>query len=268
MPVHLTDSELTLLAHLDRKREKRITAAEANLIIGPDATRKLAAMANKGVLDRVGRGVYVPRPLRAMGRPWSISALVAVEQLLQQTPHYIGGLAALTIHRLTEQLYASTVDVFLSGRRYPRTLANAKVRFHSVDRNELAIGVVLVSVEEVDVRISDREKTVLDCLNHPTAFGGLARGVYTADLVLDKVKIGKLVNYALDLSPMSSLQRLGVLMERHGVSARQVQRIASRVRTTKNLPAMIPGRRTGRFNAKWRIFENDLTNADSDSSSA
>jgi predicted transcriptional regulator of viral defense system len=253
----LTSTELALLSALDRQRTTRVTVAQAKDLVGPGAGDLLASLARKRVLDRIGRGVYLARPLRAIGRPWSISALAAVELTLRDEPHYIGGLAALTIHRLSDQLNSSLVDVFVVRRRRKRTVANANVRFHSIRDSEIGIGVSTVAIERVNVRVSNPEKTVLDALNHSSAFGGSAQGLRIADRALDKVDVATLVTYALQLSPTSTIQRLGVLMQRRDADDEQQARLADAIRGTRNLPAMIPGPRRGRFNATWRIFEND-----------
>jgi predicted transcriptional regulator of viral defense system len=253
----LTNTELALLSALDRQRTTRVTVAQAKDLVGPSAANVLARLARKRVLDRIGRGVYLARPLRAIGRPWSISALAAVELALRDEPHYVGGLAALTIHRLSDQLNSSLVDVFVVGRRRKRTVANANVRFHSIRDAEIKIGVSVVVIERVNVRVSNPEKTILDALNHSSAFGGTAQGLRIADRALDKVDLATLVTYALDISSTSTLQRLGVLLQRRDSDDQQQARLATAIRGTKNLPAMIPGPRRGRFNATWRIFEND-----------
>ena len=227
-------------------------------MIGSAAAKVVASMARKGVLDRVGRGVYVIRPLRAVGRPWSVSAYTTVALALSDTRYYIGGLAALTVHRLTDQMHASVVDVFLAERRAPQVMANARVRFHSVPAAELVVGLSSVIVEQVPVWMSDPERTLVDALNYPYAFGGVAQGVRAVDHALSKVSLDRLVTYALKLSGMSSLQRLGVLMERHGAPGQQLARIEDEVRNTKNVPAMVPGPRRGPVNPRWHISENDL----------
>jgi|SRR5579859_835016 len=253
----LTSTELALLSALDRQRTTRVTVAQAKDVVGPGAAKLLASLARKHVLDRIGRGVYVVRPLRAIGRPWSISALAAVELALRDEPHYVGGLAALTIHRLSDQLNASLIDVFVVRRRRKQTVANANVRFHSIRGSEIGVGVSVVVIERVNVRVSTPEKTVLDALNHSSAFGGKAQGLRIADRAIDKVDLAMLVTYALELSPTSTLQRLGVLLQRRDADDQQQARLAVAIRETKNLPAMLPGPRRGRFNARWRIFEND-----------
>jgi predicted transcriptional regulator of viral defense system len=113
----LSPRELALLSELDRKHRTQVTSDEARELLGAATHRVLSDMARKGLLNRVSRGVYVVRPLRSVARPWTVSALAAVEHLLTNEPHYIGGLVAVTLHRLTEQLYASVVDAYVLSRR-------------------------------------------------------------------------------------------------------------------------------------------------------
>jgi predicted transcriptional regulator of viral defense system len=254
----LSPSELALLAELDRRKQTRITIGEAKEVLGSAAANVVSRMARKGALHRVARGIYIVRPLRAIGRPWSVSAYTAVEQALNGKRHYIGGLAALAFHRLTTQMHASAVDVFLAERKAPQVVANARIRFHNVPATELETGLASVNVELMPVWMSDPERTLVDALNYPYAFGGIAQGVHAVDNALGKVNLELLVTYALRLSGTSSLQRLAVLMERHGSPAEQMIRIENEVRNTKNLPAMIPGPRRGPVNPRWRISENDL----------
>src|SRR4051794_24369606 len=92
----------------------------------------------RGGLDSRTQGCARPhssRPLRSPslprhGGPWSLPSLVAVEILLASEPHYVGGLVAFTLHRLTQQQYLSVVDAFITGFRRSRRLGDAEVRFH------------------------------------------------------------------------------------------------------------------------------------------
>jgi predicted transcriptional regulator of viral defense system len=263
----LSSTELALLSELDRRQQTRITTNEAKDIVGATGTKVVADLARKGALDRVGHGVYVVRPLRAVGRRWSVSAFTAVAQALSEKRYYIGGPAALTLHRLTEQMHISVVDVFLGERRLPQILANARVRFHNLPVAQLEDGLAPVLIEQVPVSVSDPERTLVDALNHPSAFGGVAQGVRAVERALPKVNLDRVVTYALKLSGSSSLQRLGVLMERQRAPESLLARLEGGIRNTRNLPAMIPGPRKGPFNPRWHISENDKTVSASGSSS-
>ena len=254
----LGPQEVALLSELDRRRLTRVTSGQAREVLGVATHRVLSDMARKGLLDRVGRGVYLVRPLRSVARPWSVSALAAVEYLLQDEPHYVGGLIALTLHRLTDQQHASLIDAFVLRRRKERIIANATVRFHASKANRIGVGTTHVQVENAAVSVSDPEKTLLDALDYPQPFGGLREGVRLVSRSLDRVKPAVLIDYALELSTTSTLQRLGVLLERHGTVQAQLDVLAARIRNTSNKPTMVPGPRTGTLNPTWHIIENDL----------
>jgi predicted transcriptional regulator of viral defense system len=247
-----------MLAEMSRRRQDRLSVVEARHLVGTPALKVVSSMARKGLLDRVRRGVYVVRPLRAIARPWSLTALVAVEQAMAGEPHYIGGLAAFTLHRLTEQTHATVIDVYLAAHRRTATIANARVRFHKIAKADLLLGLQTVAIEQVPVSVSDPERTLLDALDRPAAVGGLLHGVPLVLRALDRVDTALLASYACTQSSTSTIQRLGVLLERRGAAEGILAALSDRVRDTVNKPAMLPGSRRGRLHPRWRIIENDL----------
>lgn len=250
--------ELALLSNLDRMRRTEVTSDEARELLGDASHRVLSDMARKGLLDRISRGLYVVRPLHAVGGPWSVTAAAAVEHLLTGEPHYIGGSLAFTLHRLTQQQHMSVVDAYVLRRRRRRTISHASVRFHIVEPERIELGSARYPIEGVSVAMSDPEKTVLDTLDHPAAFGGLHEAVRMVNRALDRVDADIVIEYALQLSRPSTLQRLGVLLERHDTASSRLGALADRVRSSSNKAAMVPGPRVGRLHPSWHIIENDL----------
>jgi hypothetical protein len=60
---------------------------------------------------------------------------------------------------------------------------------------------------------------------------------------------------------MSTVQRLGVLLERHGVPDSELNQLAQRSANTSNVPSMVSGSRRGRYNSRWHVIENDIFTA-------
>ena len=136
-----------------------------------------STLVRKGALDRIRPGLYAVRPFRAMARPWTLPSLVAVEILLADEPHYVGGLAAFTVNHLTQQLYVSVVDVFITSYRRPRKLGNAQVFFHRRKPSMFASGLTRIEVTGTPVVVSDPERTVLDALEEPHVVGGMYEAI-------------------------------------------------------------------------------------------
>ncbi|MBS2024516.1 MAG: hypothetical protein JST92_19115 [Deltaproteobacteria bacterium] len=227
--------------------------------VGSRAAKHVASrLVRKKILERVGRGRYLIRPLRTHGRPSTPSAPAIAFALLQHEPFYLGGLWALSHHRLTSQQYASVLDVFVRTRRPSRKVANARLQFHRVPVARLAHGTIEADVEGVHVRVSTPERTLLDLLDLPSLAGGALAAIRHVESSLPRVSVATLVNDAARGSQISTCQRLGVLLERFGVPPRKLRPIAARIRETKSLLSLHAGRpRTGRVNKRWLVVEND-----------
>jgi predicted transcriptional regulator of viral defense system len=255
----LSRREASLLAGWERERRVSVTTADIRDLVGPGVARDVASrLVAKRVLQRVGRGKYLVRPLRTQTRPSSVSAAVQAAVLLQGEPYYLGGLWAITFHRLTEQQYVSVLDAFVGRRHSSRRLGNARILFHRLGSARLLDGVASVDLEGMQVRISDPERTVLDLVDLPVLAGGASEALALMKRTLQKLDRAKLVAHAVRGARNSTCQRLGVLLERAGMAPRRLTELHRRVTKTKSLLSMNPGApRTGTFNRRWSVIEND-----------
>ncbi|HEY2516588.1 MAG TPA: type IV toxin-antitoxin system AbiEi family antitoxin [Polyangiaceae bacterium] len=237
----------------------RITRAEVAARWGNDKADKITSiLVRKGALRRVGRGIFLVVPLRAQSKPSTSSAAVEVAALLQDEPYYLGGLWALTYWRLTPQQYTAQMDAFVVRSHVPRTLANARVRFHRVLASRIAKVPERASIEGASVHVSTREGTLLDLLDYPDLAGAMRAALGFVELALDEVDVGKLVRLAATVSRPSTCQRLGVLLERRGVASSRLASLRRRASGTRSLTSMVPGApRRGTVNSGWRVVEND-----------
>ena len=253
----LTPRETAVLAWADRARRTRLTVRDMAEAVGPSAAPKTASsLARKGVLDRVGRGVYVVRPLRAVAAPWSLSALAAVAALLDGQRYYVGGPAALALHRLTTQSYGSVVDVFVTGHRRPRELGGARIVFHEAPPALIGFGLTTVPIEGVPLSVSDPERTLLDLLEHPRMLG-IPETLAAVAAAAARVDLARLLGYATRWPNLSTCQRLGVLLERAGTPPDALRPLADRVRSAGVAAMVRAAPRRGPTHRVWRIVEND-----------
>ena len=255
----LSSRERLALAEWERARVSRVTRADVAARWVNDKVDKItSALVRKGALRRVGQGIFLVVPLRAQAKPSASSAAVTVAALLQDEPYYLGGLWALTYRRLTPQQYAAQMEAFVVRSHQPRTLANARVRFHRVLESRIAKLSERASVEGASVHVSTREGTLLDLLDYPDLAGAMRAALGFVEVALDQVDVGKLVRLAATVSRPSTCQRLGVLLERRGVASSRLAPLRRRASRTRSLTSMVPGApRRGQVNAGWRVVEND-----------
>ena len=255
----LSSRERLILAEWERARVTRVTRTEIAMRWGEDKADKItSALVRKRALRRVGRGIFLVVPLRAQARPSTSSAAMTVAALLQDEPYYLGGLWALTFWRLTPQQYTAQMDAFVIRSHRPRTLANARVRFHRAPASRIDEVSERAFVEGASVNLSTREGTLLDLLDYPGVAGAMRAALGFVELALDQTDLGKLVRLAASVSRPSTCQRLGVLLERRGVALSRLAPLRRRVSGTRSLTSMVPGApRRGQVNARWRVVEND-----------
>jgi predicted transcriptional regulator of viral defense system len=226
-------------------------------VVGSAAAPKTAStLARKGVLDRVGRGVYVVRPLRAVAAPWSVSALAAVAALLEGQRYYVGGPAALSLHRLTTQAYGSVVDVFVTGHRRARELGNARVVFHEAPPELFGFGLTTVPIESIPLSVSDPERTLLDLVEYPRMLG-IPETLAAVASAAKRVDVARLIEYAKRWPNLSTCQRLGVLLERARAAPEALQTLADHVRGAGVTAMLRAAPRRGPTHPVWRVVEND-----------
>jgi predicted transcriptional regulator of viral defense system len=236
-----------------------VTIADLREAVGASVARDVASrLVTKKVLERVGRGKYLVRPLRTQTRPTTVSPALQVAILLHGERYYLGGLWAMTVHRLTEQQYVSVLDAFVARRHFAKRLGATRVAFHRIGSERFRYGVGDTEIEGLLVRVSDRERTVRDLLVFPAMFGGVSQALRNIERVIPDIDHAKLADYAARGARNSTCQRLGVLLERAGMTPRRLARLHDRVEKTKSVLSMDPDApRAGRFNRRWSVVEND-----------
>lgn len=257
----LSEREVQLLASWERDRRVFVTVGDIADVVGEagaianDIARRLA---RKGALTRIARGKYLVRPLRLQGRPSVSSTAMAAGALLAHLPYYLGGLWSIRHHGLSEQSYGNVVDAFVPRRLQNRSLGVGRVRFHALPPRLFDYGVAPVVMEGLSVKVSDLERTLLDGVDHPRVFDGIDASVQRLRSAVGRADAARLIDYAARGSRASTCQRLGLLLERAGVSSRKLAPLHKRVRETNSLLSLLPHEpRTGPVNQRWSVVEND-----------
>ncbi len=255
----LSPREAHLLSTWERARKTRITLDELRESLGQPAARiVVGSLLRKGLLERIGPGNYLVHPFRALAHPQAVSSAVMAAMLLADEPYYLGGWWALSLHRLTQQVYGSLLDAYTTRQRRNRTLGAARMIFHVLPPSAFTYGVAVVTIDGTAVRVSDPERTVLDALDYPKTFGGVREALRLVVPGLRLIDVERLISYAARGSRPSTCQRLGVLLERRGVAQEALTPLARRVEETASLLSMLPDLpRTGSVNTRWRVVEND-----------
>jgi predicted transcriptional regulator of viral defense system len=180
------------------------------------ATKLLADMARKGVLSRVGRGRYAVIPADVLyGRQTFVAdPFQIVDQLLRReglTEYYVAYQSAALVYGAANQLPQALL-VALPGQRRPIALGQAEILFIQIKRPKF-FGSQEIRYHDAVLRISDREKTLLDCLDRFDLCGGMDEVVHTIGALWPEVDAARLLTYVPAMHNQALVHRLGYILE-------------------------------------------------------
>jgi predicted transcriptional regulator of viral defense system len=217
MVAGVSGANRAFLARLNRELPGPFTVEEAATAgdVGHDrAARLLRDLTKGGWLVRLQRGLYTTVPLEAEDpRSWSADPWAIANAAL--APGYVGGWTALHHWDLTDQIFSTTV--FITARSVPaRKRKIGPAQFELRHRPPSALfGTRNVWREGAPVPVSDRERTLIDCLDDPLLGGGLrhtaeALTSYSADPEATWLRV---LEYGERLGNLTVFKRLGYLLE-------------------------------------------------------
>ncbi|OPX65740.1 hypothetical protein [Methanoregula sp. PtaB.Bin085] len=173
----------------------------------------LSRMEEKGFIERIEKGKYLIIPLGSEKGKYTLHEFVIASYLVE--PFAISYWSALHHYGLTEQI-PNTVFVQTPARKKKNQMEIFGVNYQIVRvKEEKFFGVRKEWIEETPISITDKEKTIIDCLDKPHYAGGIietAKALKTGSLDYNQLR-----NYALKIDNFAVVRRLGYLCERMAI---------------------------------------------------
>lgn len=244
----LASQDKTIFTTDDARRVSLASVAAVDLMI--------AKLLKKGWLVRLNRGTYLIVPLSAgEGGEYSENWYVIARHLIAPALYYLSHFSALDIHEMTTQPVL-TVYISTPKRRIQKEIAGATYRFvHTRPDDCWGIEDVWVTPSR-QVKVSELERTVLDCLDRPDLSGGIievARGLWAKR---EDIDFEKLAAYTTRLGRKSVAKRLGFLLETHGLGSATTRRVLQGLVTASYTPLDPSLPPSGPYVAGWRVRAN------------
>lgn len=213
---NLSKSETKLLAALSAEGKDVFSFDDAKKILAGDRTRikqALYILADKGWVKNLERGKYLIVPLEAFaGGHWSEEAFVIAANLVD--PYSIGYWSALNYYGYTEQI-SRTIFVETTKRKFKNEteVLGIPYKFITLTPHKF-FGMATIWFGNKKIVITDKEKTIVDCLDHAKYCGGIveaAKGL--ANAMEDNIDLDKLTSYANKMNNRAVFKRLGYLSD-------------------------------------------------------
>ncbi len=205
-----------------------------------------------GILERIEKGKYLVIPIGAEKGKYTLNEFVIGASLLNTNNYSISYWSALHHYGLTEQI-PNVVFIQTDERKKKTNIKVFGVNYKIIRVNKDKIfGIQKLWFQNKAINITDKEKTIIDCLDKPQYCGGLIEVFKALNNIKDeKYSKEKLIDYALKMNNSGITRRLGYICEYVGIN---INIPKPKTRNYLYLDPTMPKR--GKPNAKWRLIIN------------
>jgi predicted transcriptional regulator of viral defense system len=213
----------------------------------------LHRMEKKGMIERIEKGKYYIVPMGEEKGEISYHEFLIGKFLLQ--PSVVSYWSALNYHGLTEQIPNTVFLQSIKRKKNPHPEIFG-IRFHFINIDERSMfGTTTIWIEGERVKITNREKTIVDCLHRPDLCGGI---IEVAKGLRERTFDGKkLSEYASKMGNSGIIRRLGYISDLLDLDI-PVEPV--KTRNYLSLDPTLPGsiRRSSKWRLKINMEEGDI----------
>ena len=233
---------------LARKQVFTIDEAQEVLDVERESLRViLSRMEDQGLLERLERGKYLVIPLSARQGEYTLNEFIIASELVN--PYSISYWSALNYHGLTEQI-PNTVFIQTTSRKKKRDINILGVRYLIIKISKTKFyGHENHWVEGQQITITNKEKTIIDCLERPEYSGGIIE--VAKALNNEELDYNQLSRYALKMKNSGVVRRLGYLCDQLSIP---IELPPINTNSYLYLDPTMP--KKGTPNSKWRLKIN------------
>jgi predicted transcriptional regulator of viral defense system len=240
---------INLLDDLSKKKAFTIKDAERISQANKDVLKVILSRLEKdGWIERIEKGKYIVIPLGAEKGKYTLHEFVLASYLVD--PCIISYWSSLNYYGFTEQI-PRTVFIQTTSRKKHQEITVFGIIYKIIRvKEEKIFGVEKAWFEETQISLTNREKTIIDCLDKPQYAGGIievAKALRTEEY--DK-KI--LVKYAKKINNTGVIRRLGYICDFLQIPIHLPE---IKTRNYLKLDPILP--ETNELNAKWNLIINE-----------
>jgi len=252
----LSKDAVYLLSRTEFEKQKVITTKYAVKVLGSyrKATSMLDTLAKRNRLIQLRRGRYLMVPLKAPNQLWMPNEYVVASLWMDKIPYYIGYNSMYNYWGFTEQIPQS-VTVLNTMKEWKRNIKNIRYAAIKVSPRKM-YGIKKIKIDEEDISISDKERTLVDFIFKPMGSWGNVQSVINEQI--NNMDLQKFIRYLIKYPVVSVRKRAGLMLERVGVSPKDLTNLKKSIgvkNTYVNFNPFIKSRK-GKVNQEWKVIIN------------
>lgn len=252
----LSKDAVYLLSRSEFEKQKVITTEYAVTVLGSyrKATALLAGLAQRNRLIQLRKGRYLVVPLKAPNQRWMPSEFAVASLWMGDVPYYIGYSSMYNYWGFTEQLPQS-VCVLNTQKEWRRKIGKNSYVAIKISPQKM-YGLKKIKIDDVNVVISDMERTLVDFILNPI---GSWRNVQTVlSEQINKINLAKFVRYLMRFPVVAVGKRAGVMLERAGAPSEYVNKLKNSIGQNNTYVTFNPftKSRKGKIDKGWKVIFN------------
>jgi predicted transcriptional regulator of viral defense system len=253
----LSPQESRVVLSLTEQGRRELDRAEVIAILGVSAKAAdhiIHSLRHKGWLERASWGKYLLIPPAQGPEAIGDSNILALASRVTD-PYYIGFGSAATHYGLTTQ-HRNVIWIVTPHRLRDRRIGDTDVRVVNPAPRKF-FGFAPVNVLGYPLMMSDREKTVIDCIDRPDLCGGEGEAAYILAMACRRLDWPKAAGYLDQIGSNSLIQRFGWLVDHAGAEMppSERERLLQKIRHARRAtfgPAA-PGENPVTYDETWRL---------------
>lgn len=217
------------------------------------ARKLLFSLSKKKAIYRIAKGTYVLVSPDMIAKKFVRDVFQMVDQLLKK--YYVAYLSAAYLHGAAEQI-PFTVQIITTKQKKRMKIRNTKITFH---QTRYFFGFERIKYGNYYINVSDKEKTIIDCLMRQELCGSLDEVKNIISSLIKDINQDKLLVYVKKIKESSFKQRLGYLLERYfqkNINKKFLRELEKQTGEKTYLLNTKAGKK-GRLNKKWKLIIND-----------
>jgi len=210
----------------------------------------------KGILKNIKKGVYFYSPLESGPEGMNINEFLIASVLFPDGNYYVGYSTMYNYYGFTDQIF-QVMFLLNTILKREKVIGNIFFKMIKVSTKRM-FGLGKVKVEDAEVIVSDRERTLVDLIYYPNPVGGLeiAFDILRDQVNNKKIDTRKLIKYASLFPSVSTRKRIGFCLDQSGFNEKEFTPLLKSIKGTSLATLYNLKSRRGKINKKWGIIEN------------
>ncbi len=254
----LGPKETELVARLSYEKKTIISIEEIDSFLPSEYKYRNQLVYNlkqKKILTSIKRGFYIFTPIESFPSGVRANELLIPSVFFPRKNYYIGYSTMFNYYGFSNQLF-QTVYVLNTSLFEERVICGVTYKFLKISDKRM-YGIEVIKVQNTDVRVSSKERTIIDLIYFSKPVGGIA----SASGILEKIveqkncDINMLIEYSARFPNVTVRKRIGVVLGNLGISKSVLRPLIKSIEDTSI--SSLTGSRKGTLNKIWRVIVND-----------